>query len=114
MTGIAAGRLRHRITIQRPISSQDLETGQVTTNWIAVAKNVAAAVEPVSVREFVAAQAMQSQVTARIVIRYRPGLTAQMRILHGAKIYNPAGFLSDTDSGLEYLTIPVTEGTNAG
>jgi SPP1 family predicted phage head-tail adaptor len=108
------GKLRHRITIQKPINQQDPTTGQLTTNWVAVASNVAAAIEPVSVREFVAAQAMQSQISARIVIRYRPGLTAQMRILHGAKIYNPQGWLADPDSGLEYLTAPCSEGVNQG
>lgn len=108
------GKLRHRITIQKPVSSQDAETGQVTTNWVAVAADIAAAIEPVSVREFVAAQAMQSQVTARIVIRYRAGLTAQMRILHGSRVYNPQGWLSDPDSGLEFLTAPCSEGVNQG
>src|SRR5687768_18306382 len=96
------GELRHRITIQRAIQQQDPVTGELTTNWVAVATNIAAAIKPSSVREFVAAQAMQSQVTARIVIRYRTGLTAQMRILHGSKIYNPQGWLADPDSGIEY------------
>jgi SPP1 family predicted phage head-tail adaptor len=114
MTTLAANRLRHRITIQRPITQQDPETGQLTTNWVAVATNIAAAIEPSSVREFVAAQAMQSQVIARIVIRYRPGLTAQMRILHGSRIYNPQGWLADPDSGIEYLTAPCSEGVNQG
>lgn len=109
-----AGELRHRITIQRPIQSQDPETGQLTTNWAAVATDIAAAIKPLSVREFVAAKAMQSEVTARIVIRYRTGLTAQMRILHGSKIYNPQGWLADPDSGLEYLTAPCSEGANQG
>lgn len=108
------GELRHRITIQRPVTAQDLETGATTTNWVAVATNIAAAIKPVSVREFVAAQAMQSQVTARIVIRYMPGLTAQMRILHGSRIYNPQGWLADDDSGIDYLTAPCSEGTNLG
>ena len=65
-------------------------------------------------REFLAAQANQSQVVARMVIRYRDGLHAAMRIVHRGKVYNPAGFLPDADSGLEYLTIPVTQGVNDG
>jgi SPP1 family predicted phage head-tail adaptor len=108
------GELRHRITIQKPVTQQDPETGELTTNWVSVATNIAAAIKPSSVREFVAAQAMQSQVTARIVIRYRAGLTAQMRILHGSKIYNPQGWLADPDSGIEYLSAPCSEGTNQG
>jgi SPP1 family predicted phage head-tail adaptor len=108
------GRLRHRVTIQRPVTVQNITTGQLSTSWTNVAQNIAAAIEPLSAREFTAAQAMQSEITTRIVIRYRPGLTASMRILHGSRIYNPQGWLADADSGLEYLTAPCSEGVNSG
>jgi SPP1 family predicted phage head-tail adaptor len=108
------GRLRHRVTIQRPVSVQNATTGKLSTSWANVAVNIAAAIEPLSVREFVAAHAMQSEITTRIVIRYRAGLTAEMRIVHGSKLYNPHGWLADPDSGLEYLTAPCSEGVNDG
>lgn len=110
---LAAGRLRHRITIQSPVTTQD-DNGNTSTTWTDVATKIAAAIEPFSVREFIASQSMQSQITARIVIRYRPGLDASMRIVHGSKIYNPQGWLADPDSGLEYLTAPCSEGVNEG
>ena len=110
----AAGRLRHRITIQRPKTNQDPDTGSITTQWIAVWENVPAEIVPSSVREFIASQQMQSQVTARITILYREGLTADMRIIHRSKIYNPQGWLADPDTGLDYLTAPCSEGTNDG
>lgn len=105
-----AGILRHRVNIERRVNSQDPETGAVTPAWVPVARDVAAAIEPLSVREFIAGQAMQSEVTTRIVIRYRAGLDASMRIKHGKMIYLPAGFLADKDSGKEYLTIPCSVG----
>lgn len=83
------------------------------TMWTDVAE-VWAAVEPASVREFIASQQMQSEIVARITIRYRAGLTAQMRILHRDRIYNPQGWLADPESGLEYLTAPCSEGVNDG
>lgn len=82
-------------------------------SWSDIA-TVWAAIEPLSAREFIAASATQSQIDARIVIRYRAGLTPDMRIIHGAKIYNPHGFLADAESGLEYLTIPVSTGVDDG
>lgn len=113
---LAAGRLKRRITIQRPRTAQDPDDGLNTTNWITVAADVPAEIAPLSVREFVSANAMQSQISARIVIRYRDGLTADMRILHPAsgKVYNPAGWLADPDTGGEYLTAPCSEGVNDG
>lgn len=108
---LAAGRLRHRISIQRPVNTQD-SNGDMVLDWEDVATDIAAAIEPLSVREFIASQSMQSQITARIVIRYRDGLNATMRILHGSRVYNPQGWLADADSGLEYLTAPCSAGAN--
>jgi SPP1 family predicted phage head-tail adaptor len=109
-----AGRLRHRVDFERRVDAQDPDTGAVTPSWVSVAKSVPAAIEPLSAREFIAAQSMQSEVTMRVVVRYRAGLNAAMRIKHGKRIYNPQGFLADKDSGVDYLTIPCSEGVNEG
>lgn len=111
---LSAGRLRHRITIQEPQHAQDPVTGEMIATWSDVWTNVPASIEPLSVREFMQSQAEQAQVSARITIRYRSGLNAAMRILHKSRVYNPAGFLEDKESGIEYITIPVTEGVNDG
>lgn len=109
---IAAGRLKHRVLIQNwKITGQDPVTGEETGEWETF-DTVWAAVEPLSARELIAAQAVQSKVTGRIVIRHRDGLSADMRIVHRGRIYNTAGFLPDKDSGLEYITIPVSEGVS--
>ena len=123
---IEAGKLRHRVRIEKfdyvrdsnGDAIQDPNTGVVSKAWVEVA-TVWAAIEPLSAREFIQSQATQSQVTARIVIRYRDGMDAAMRLVHVRTgrpdvIYNPAGFLADKESGLEYLTIPVSTGVNQG
>lgn len=110
---LKAGRLRHRIELQRQHRSQDSTTGEITVTWQTQAK-VWAAIEPLSVREFISSQSKQSEVTARIVIRYRPDIDASWRIVHRDKIYNIQGVLGDIDSGLEYITLPVREGVNDG
>lgn len=108
-----AGDLRHRITLQRPEYTQDPVTGEMTPSWVEVAK-IWGSVEPVSVNQFVSAATNQSKVSARIVIRYRKGIDPTMRILHRDKIYNIEGVLADKVSGLEYLTLPCSEGVNDG
>ena len=121
---LAAGRLRHRVLIEQYVLAldsngdvaQDPATGETSGSWQEVV-TVWAAIEPLSAREFLAAQATQSQVTARVLIRHRSDLDASMRLVHmvnGARgaVYNPAGFLADKDSGLEYLTIPVSAGVS--
>lgn len=121
---IDSGRLRHRIRIERLELSvdsngdviQDDNTGATTGTWTEVAK-VWAMIEPLSAKEFAQSQATQAQITARIVIRHRAGLDSSMRLVHlinGApfKVYNPHGFLADKDSGIDYLTIPCSEGVS--
>lgn len=111
---LKAGTLRHRIQIQERVTSQDPATGEQVLSWSTRWDKVPAAINPLSVREFIAAQKEGSEVSAKIVIRYRSGVNASMRILHGGRVYNIAGSLADADSGLEYLTLPVTEGVNEG
>lgn len=112
---IAAGRLRHRVSLQRNEPTQDQSTGEILDKWVEYAK-VWASVEPLSAREFISAAATQSKITTRITIRYMDGVDASMRIVHtkrGAqRVFNIEGVLSDRESGLEYLTLPCSEGVS--
>ncbi len=108
-----AGKLRHRVRIERRGSVQDPETGEMIPGWAEVA-TVWASVEPVSARDFIASRAGQAEITARIVMRHRDDLDATMRIVHRGKVYNIQGVLPDPDSGLEYVTLPCNEGVNDG
>ena len=102
---LAAGRLRHRVSIEQYLALldsngevlQDPDTGEVLMDWVALAE-VWAAIEPLSTREFFAAQSVQSKVSARIIIRYRPDIDAAMRLRHNQKIYNIEGILATRKS----------------
>ncbi|MGP9834214.1 phage head closure protein [Marinobacter sp. NSM] len=107
------GKLRHRITIEKPGLTQDPQTGEMVPGWEAVT-TVWAQKRPSSAREFKQSQAGQSEITGEFQIRYREGIDATMRILHRGKIYNIEGVLPDNESGLEWLTLPYSEGVNDG
>lgn len=84
---INAGKLRHRITIQKFNGELDSFGDPLQTeedNWVDVATTWAA-IDPVSGREFYAASQSQSEVTHKIRCRYRSGLTPSMRILFGTR-----------------------------
>ncbi|EDM47758.1 phage head closure protein [Marinobacter algicola] len=108
-----AGKLRHRITIQKPAQVQDPTTGEMGPGWETV-KSVWAEKRPSSAREFKQSQAGQSEITGEFQIRYREGIDATMRILHKGKVYNIEGVLEDNESGRQWLTLPYSEGVNDG
>lgn len=115
---LKAGPLRHRIRLDRPTYVQNTTTGEQTLTWVVVA-TVWARIEPLSAREFIAAQANQSEITARIVIRYRSDVLPSWRAVHmvngvAGKVYNIHGVLADPESGLEWTTLPVSAGVNDG
>lgn len=125
---IDSGRLRHRVRIERLVALQDSngetlqnpETGELLRDWQPVV-TVWAAIEPVSVREFLRSQSEQSEVSARIVVRWRADLEqiADLRFVHLRRdmdplYYNPAGALPDVDSNREYLTAPCSRGVADG
>lgn len=107
-----AGKLRHRVTIQAKTLAQDPVSGVLVESWLDVA-TVWASVEPLSVRDLIAARANQSEMTARVMIRYREILPTY-RLVHRGRVFSLVDGLPDTGSGLEYLTIPVAEGVNDG
>lgn len=112
-----AGKLRHRIQFQQQVQAQNPDTGALVLawqDWPAAGKKLWASIEPLSARDFIAAQVPQSEVTARIVIRHRDGVLPSMRALHRGKVYTIRGVLPDPVSGIEYLTLPVSEGVKDG
>lgn len=82
-----SGRLRHRLLLQRRVEAQQA-TGEVTWSWADVAE-VWASVEPIAGREFFAAAQVQSDITTRIRIRYRPGLHEKMRAVYVSQPGSP-------------------------
>lgn len=110
-----AGVLRHPIEIQHKVAVRDSATGEFgEPSWQTLASTWAA-VESLSARDLIAAQAAQSEATARIVIRYRADVLPAMRIVHRGEVYSIEGPpLPDNKSGLDYLTILVSKGVKDG
>lgn len=110
-----AGDLRHPIVIEQKVAARDPATGEFGDPIWQPFANTWASVSPLSSKDLIAAKAAQSEATARMVIRYRPGVLATMRILHRGEVYSIEGPpLEDPDSGLDYLTLLVSKGVKDG
>lgn len=77
-----SGKLRHRISIERPIETQDGSTGAIGISWLPFAHRISAEVLPDRAQEYFAAQQLQTSTNAMIRIRYRDGVIPTMRVRH--------------------------------
>ena len=100
-----AGRLNRRCQLQSPPQSVD-ELGQPIPGWTDVA-TVWASIRHLSGVEAIKADAVTSTVKASIRIRYRTGLNAGMRVVHGAQVYSIEAVMPDV-GGREFVDL-VTE-----
>jgi SPP1 family predicted phage head-tail adaptor len=107
--GLVAGRLRHKLALQRKVQSVDPATGAILESWRTYA-HVHGEVSPASAREFQAAAAEQSEVRGKITIRYRADVDPTHCAIHRGRRYQILGVLPDNESGLEWMTLPVGEG----
>jgi SPP1 family predicted phage head-tail adaptor len=111
---LSSGDLRHhQITIQAPVLTKD-SNGADIQDWEDVYENVNAKVVPLSVGQFIAASASQSKILGRLIIRSRPGLAANQRVLHRGQIYDIGEWLPDPESGHEFVTAPYSTHVNRG
>lgn len=91
---IRAGRLRHRISFERKVADNSFASaGQEVWEPVPGAANIPAEVQ--DTRPSKGEKLEDGQITAtrstRIVLRYRAGITADMRIIHGARIMEIIG-----------------------
>lgn len=107
---IDPGKMRHRITFQRfagtldgfgdPLQDDDSNWTDVATVW--------AAIDPISGREFYAAEQSQSEVSHKVRCRYRVGLDTAMRIVYGRRKFKIISII-DWEERYESLLIMCKE-----
>lgn len=81
-----SGLLRHSITVQQPVETQD-SAGAVVASWVTYA-DLRAAYEPQSGREGLTEDHVQAFGTVRFRTRYIAGVTPKMRVLFDSRVFN--------------------------
>lgn len=81
-----AGKLRHRVAIQR-LDDVVTTSGATSDTWVTVA-TVWASVEPVRGRELLRGHVIHGDTTHMVTMRYRAELTRKHRILWGARVFD--------------------------
>jgi len=85
-----AGSLRHRLILQARSPVSDGGGGQAGDPWAAAVTvaTVWGGIMPLNGTERLRAMKLESQVTHRIAIRFRMGVTGGMRVVFGARTFN--------------------------
>ena len=102
------GRLRQRIAIQEQVTAQDPVTGEETHTWQNVVlgslelSEVPAEVLTGPGREFRESGTTQAETSARINLRWFPGLLPTWRILWDGRVYNIQSIETDATARREW------------
>jgi SPP1 family predicted phage head-tail adaptor len=112
MAGLEAGTLRHYVLVQERVNVKDSH-GDDQVSWVSRGF-VWANLHDSSANELLTAQQVGSDVTGRAVVRFKPWLTAAMRLVYRGEHYNLRGVQRDMDSGVEYLILPYRRGLSEG
>lgn len=100
-----ATHLRHRLKFYRQAATRSA-TGAVKVGQWQHILTLWGQFTPLSVKDIIAGQAQESQITARAKIRHRTDIDGIMRLQHAGKMYEIVGEpLADGGSGWEYLTL---------
>jgi SPP1 family predicted phage head-tail adaptor len=81
-----SSRLRQRLTLQQEVQTPDT-AGGYTRGWQDVA-DLWAEIIPITGREKLFADQLQSQISHKIVLRYRAGVSAGQRLMFETRAFN--------------------------
>lgn len=114
---IRAGRLNKTVTIQRLVagSPQQKPSGEPDVAWTDYLTGVSAEWVTLSGRALFAAQEHHAEVRGTWRIRWRDGITAQMRVVHDGLYYNILWVPPYDRSGKRWqMDLECAEGVNEG
>lgn len=90
-----AGALRHQVTIQERVITQDPTTGAAIETYKDKHINVPASVEPLSGREFLSAEQMRAEIRAKIMVRAGLNVLPTDRVKFQTRVYDVQAVLDD-------------------
>jgi SPP1 family predicted phage head-tail adaptor len=114
MSKLKSQDLKQRIAIQHQVSAKDPTTKETKLTWVDFVANLPAAIAPLKGREYFQAKETHAENTIKIRIRYRAGITSDMRVLYGTRILYIQGDPIDPDEQHWELQLMCAENKPAG
>jgi len=101
------GQLKHSITIQEQNDVSD-GMGGSTTTWTDLF-DTRAAIWPTSSKERLDAMKLELQITHKIRMRYRSGITSKHRIKFGTRTFNIISLINPDERNIMYNILAVED-----
>jgi len=100
---IKASNLNRRVTLQSSSDVQDSDTGKITKVWVD-GEEIWANINPLSGRELMEAQKIQSKVTHRVKLRYYSSedVTSNHRLKYNDRTFNISYVLNRDEANWEH------------
>ncbi len=98
-----AGALRHKVIIEKPTEVTN-SIGEIITTWSTFA-TVWAEILPLSGKEYWSSKQVNSEVTGKIRIRYKSGITPKMRVKYGTRIFNIEAIMNYLEKNIEIILL---------
>ena len=95
MRNTSINELRHFITLERPELTADGQGGS-DRQWVKVT-DLWAKIEPLSTNETFSKDQVESEITHRIIIRYRDDIYPDMRFIKGQRSFEIIGVLNEME-----------------
>ena len=95
-----AGTLDQRVSLWRLSGGFD-ELGQPLPDEWTLVGTVWACVQPLRGREYIAAQAALSEITTKVTMRHRPGVTPDLKVTHEGRDYQIQSVIDPDSAGRE-------------
>jgi SPP1 family predicted phage head-tail adaptor len=102
-----AGKLRHRVTIQKPVRSESAQSGEVELEWQDIGQ-AWAEIRPTNGREQQLYAQTGEQVSHVITCRYTTAITTDCRLAYRGRFFDVSG-VTDVDERRRELRITATE-----
>jgi len=106
-----SGRLRHRLQIQTRDNDTRNAYGESVPGWSTVT-TVWGSIEPLSGKEWLAQQELQSEISVRIVIRYYAGIDATTHRVKNDGLYYDIVSVINHESRDRMLTLMCRQGVS--
>lgn len=101
MSILKIGKLKHRVTLQEYTATRD-SYGAELEAWVDIA-TVWASVEPLTGREYFQTQQINAEISTKVTIRFKAGVTAKMRLIYNDRVFEIISVINTEEKDVQLV-----------